>query len=716
MPDEIDLQQKDLDGQMMLLIKKKVKAFNPRRRAENLEIRANISYLCNHQNIHVLGGKLAEIPETSKYHNHVVANKLLPAVRNDIAVSTKTKPTFDTVPAGTDEDDKATAKMGSKVLPYLQRINDPHLHRKGVVLWYEIIGSGWRKIFWNPYAKVDRMNSQEGDEDFDPNYEPMAPIFKGDVQLELVPNPELIYDHRIKDHRKLPWIIHAKTITKGEVRERFGDDVVDKLPKEAWFSSKNENAFDAQVAGDFVRLTQEITGAQSKPEEAHLTEDDKETNYYEFWHIINKSMPQGAYAVGLGNLDKLVAAVNQPYPLKTYPHQELPFVGASPLSLSGITIRSPANLTIARPLQREYNKIRSEILDHCDVLGNGVVFAPTNANLNYKKIDNLHGNIIEYDGVFKPNREPGVPLQSGVFAHLATILKDIDEVFAFHEPSKGIMPEGGPRSAIGLQTLQEADATQLSPMIIGLDEADERVAHQMLSLALANYGERMIEIIGKDNRWTLEQINTTELNRKVNVIVRTGSSLPMNKTLEMEKTIFAWQSGLMGNPNDPEIRAKVLKAMELGAFDQLLQDNAKQENFAKMEFVQAEKLAQQMPPISEPTTEAEVDEVAKIIKDFVFAPPINSFDDHYVHLKEHGNFILDKYYEYKSPESPPQFSMLIQALIDHSNMHGQAIYQAQMMQIQQQMLIKGTTLEQKGKTIEQIKAGKADKQPAKKGN
>ena len=685
----------------MSLIEKKVKAFNPRRKAENLEIQANISYLCNHQNVHAVGGTLREIPETSKYHIHVVANKLLPAVRNDIAVSTKTKPTFDTVPAGTDEDDKATAQMGSKILPYLQRINDPHLHRKGVVLWYEIIGSGWRKCFWNPAAKVQRMNSQEGDDDFDPNHAPMAPIFRGEVELELIPNTELIYDHRIKDIRKLPWIIHAKTITRGAAREQYGD-IVDQVPANAWFESKNESAFDAQVAGDFARLTQEFTKAPSKPEDAHLTRDDKETNIYEFWHIINQSMPQGAYAVGLGSLDKLVAARNQPYPLQQYPHQELPFIGASPLSLSGITIRSPANLTVARPLQREYNKVRSEILDHCDVLGNGIVFAPREANLNYKKIDNLHGNVIEYDGVFKPNRESGVPLQGGVFAHLETILKDINEVFAFHEPSKGIMPEGGPRSAIGLQVLQEADATQLSPMIIGLDEADERVAHQMLSLAIANYGDRMIEIVGKDRRWTLEQINTAELTGKVNVIVRTGSSLPMNKTAEMEKTIFAWQNGLMGNPQDPSIRVKVLQAMDLGAFDQLLQDNVKQENFAKMEFIQAEKLAQQMPPDGD-------------LEQFVFVPPVNGFDDHYVHQKEHSNFILDKYYEYIA-SGVPQFQILAQALSDHNAQHAMAIQQAQMAQVQQDMLVKGVTLQQKGETIEQLKIKHPPKPPTTKGS
>ena len=233
------------------------------------------------------------------------------------------------------------------------------------------------------------------------------------------------------------------------------------------------------------------------------------------------------------------------------------------------------------------------------------------------------------------------------------------------------MPQGGPKSAIGLQTLQEADATQLSPMAKALDEADERVVYQMLSLAIANYSDRMIQVVGKDNKWTLEKISAEELNGKINVIVRTGSSLPMSKTLEQEKTIFAWTQGLLGNPQDPDVRMRVLKAMDLGSFEQVLQSNAKQENFAELEFINAEKLASQMPPMENPTNEA--------IAQFVFVPDINPFDDHHIHSQVHNNFIVDKYYEYVG-SGQPQLMLLAQAMVIHNQLHGQAIQEAMLAQ------------------------------------
>ena len=702
MAGEAEPQQNNLDTSMMRLIKRKVKAFNPSRKAEILEDKINIAYLCGRQNVGKLHDAIVPLPENHKYYTLVQANKILPAVINDIAVSTKAAPTFDVVPAGTDEDDKATAKAGEKILPYLQRINDPHFHRKGVVLWYDIAGSGWRKVYWNPYFKVIGKNPLPDDEGHDPNTEVGGPIFQGEVVIEFVPNNELIYDRRVKDIRKLKWIIHNKSIAISEARERFGNDIIAKIPAGARREKKaGAEDYEIEIDDIFDRLGGAIASIPNAPDESELVEDDKHIDYYEFWHVMNKSMPQGAYAVGLGDLENLVSAVNEPYPEEVYKHKELPIIGASPLALSGISINSPPRISQARPLQREYNDIRSKIADHIDAMGSGVIMAPTNANLDFKKIDNLSGCYIEYDGPFKPSREAGVPLVNGIFAHLQTVLTDLDEIFAFHEPSKGKMPEGGPRSAIGLQVLQEADNTQLSPMIIGLDEADARVAYQALSLALANYGDRLIQIVGDDNRWALEQVSAKELNGKINVLVRTGSSLPLNKTIEMEKTVFAWQSGLLGNPQDPSVRAKVLKAMDLGTFDQVLQDSAKHSNFAKREFVSAEQLAKQMPYVDE----NDIGQLEEMLAQYVFVPPVNSFDDHFVHQQEHSNYILSNHWKFKA-SNVPQLMLLADVMVAHNNMHGQAIYEQQMQQLQMTMLEKGVTLEQKGQTIEQIKAKK----------
>lgn len=690
MPEEVTEQQ-ELDKLMLDLIKKRVKAFNPVRKTRLLSIKINVAYLCGQQNLHILGGMIRPLPSKSPEHTKVIANKILPAVVNDIAVSTKTSPTFDIIPAGTDEDDKATAKACQKIFPYLQRINDPHLHRKGVVLWYDLDGVGWRKVYWSPYHKVAGENSLPNEEGHNPELGALEPIFQGEVIVEPVPNNELIYDNRIKDLKKLPWIIHHKTITLGEVKQRFGAEIANQIPAAALHEKEDKDSFEVQIMGELASFSN-VFASTEKAEE--LLNDDKLVNYYEFWHVINKSMLQGAYAIALGDIDNdnnAILPTNEPYPKEQYPHQELPFIPAAPLALDGILATAPPRISQARPLQREYNSIRTMIWDTSDAMGNCVLVVGRDANIDYKKLDNCNANIIEVDGPYAKgavDRQAGVPHQAGIFAHLQTILDDLNELFAYHEPSKGKMPKGGPKSAIGLQVLKEGDYTQLSPITTGLDRADERVVYQMLTLAIANYKDRLIQIVGKDNQWTLEKINADELNGQISVIVRTGSSLPMNKIIETEKTVFAWQSGLLGNPQDPNIRQKVLKAMDLGGFDQILQDNAKQINFSQKEFISAEKLILQIPPLAEDAITIEngkmnfADDYTKnLIDQFLYVPPVNDgIDEHYIHIQEHSNFLVDKWFEYMSS---PQVYMhaLAWAMRNHIGIHQNILMQQQLMML-----------------------------------
>lgn len=675
---------RNTDEAMIKLLKKKIKGFNPYRKARLLQTKANISYLCGQQNIGIKHGEI--VPCAREYKTEVVANKIGPAVGNDIAVATKTSPKWDVVPAGTDEDDKATAKAGDNILAYLMRVNRFHEQRKSIVLWYDLDGIGWRKIYWKPDHKVIGENPPAGLEGNIPELEPGAPIFQGEVVTEHVPNTELIYDWRQKKIDKLKWIIHAKTITVGEVKEQW-PNVYERLDESVIHDkATKKDSFEAEIMKEFNELSEDIAPSTADPEENELIENDKLVNYYEFWHIKDKNMPVGAYAVALGDPDKLTLAENGPYPSEQYPHGELPFTGYDPLALDGIMVGATSRISQARPLQRYYNQLLSLIKENIDVLGSGIFLAPRESNLDFKKIDFGAANVVEYDqaGIGKPERQPGIQIPGSVFAFVETIAKMIDEIFAFHEPSKGIMPAGGPRSAIGLQVLQEADATQLSPIVRSLDYSDQRAAYQMLSLALANYGDRLLQIVGKDNAWTLFKVNANELNGKVNVIVRTGSSLPMNKTLEMEKSAWAWQSGLLGNPMDPTVRLHVLKVMDLGGFEQLLQSNSKHINFAQKEFINAELLASQAPPLEPGAVGIENGKlvfdnivVQQIVEQYLFVSTVNEFDDHYTHLQEHTNHLIDKFLEYVGSGNPI-LQALGWAMRMHIQQHQQIIAQQQM--------------------------------------
>lgn len=666
------------------LISKKVSSFHHAMQARRLEILANIAYLCGKQNLELKGGHIRE--REKQYQTEVIANRILGGVMNDISVATKTPAQFDVIPAGTDEDDKSTAKWGDKILQHLLELNDFYDQRKSIVLWYDLDGMGWRKVYWDPFYRVGGM-TEEG------------PQFEGEVVCEPVPNTEVIFDPRAKHVRSMKWIIHVKAVTLGEVRAELrdsenGQELYEQISSKAFQTVADD--FESVIQSEFKRFTQDHITPPNNAEQ--MLEDDRMVNRYEFWHIIDPNMPQGAYAVAYGNagttnaLPDLTVTINQPYPIEQYPHGQLPLIPSNPLSLDGIDAFAVSRISQARPLQRYYNKLLSQIGDNLDAVGNSVIFSPRESNLNVRRMDNQAGNVIEYDGFFKPHREPGVQVPGAFFAHLDSISRAIDEIFAFHEASRGIMPSGGPRSGFGLQVLQEADNTQLSPIVRSLDRADQNAAHQMLMLALANYSnERQVQIIGKDNEWVTYQLNPEQLRGKVNVRVRTGSSLPINKALTEQKAFMAWQSGLLGFPQDPNVRLTVLKTMDMGNFDTLIQNNAKDINFAQREFIKSESLAMDMPPYDPQSVTFAPDgtptfhdpQTQELFEQYLFVPMVNSFDDHFTHLMEHGNWLKDKYWEYVGSDQP-HFHMLAQVMVAHANLHQQAVMQQQVLAAQLQ--------------------------------
>lgn len=679
-------QMSDMDQAMADIIKAKKDSFGKNRSGFILEVKCNIAYLCGHQNIHIMGERIDRLPK--RFSTEVVANRILPAVTNDIAIASKNNPVYDIVPTSTDEDDKATAEAAQKLIPYIQRINGSDLGRKGTVMWYDLSGVGWRKVRWEHQHKVSGWNPiDEEDPSFNPQMAPGAPLFEGELIVEVVPPTELIYDTRCKDLKKLKWIIHTKMISVAEARARFGEEFVQTInPSEVYVKPSNHGNFELQIMDDFGIITNYLAGT-THSEKSSLLPDDRMVPYDEFWHVPCAEMPLGSYAVKVG--DRM--AVNEPYPVETYPHREIPFIACAPMAIEGILGTAPSRVSQARPLQREYNQLRSIILDNIDAMGNSVFMASRESNISYKKLDNCAANIVEYDGIYKPSREQGVQVPGTFFAYMEEVKQSIDEVFTFYASGRGQVAPGGPDSGHGIQLLQEAAMTQFGPIITELDQSDERVVYQALVVGMANYGDRLLPVVGSDKSWTVERINFAELNGKISVMVRSGSSLPLSKALEAEKAFAVWQSGLLGDPMSPMIRNFTLRQMDVGNIENVLRANDKHVNFARKEFSAAERMALEIPPMDPETLLANAEEL-------LYMPPVNEFDDHSVHIQEHTNDYLDKHWKYVQSGNPA-LEVLDQAMRMHIQMHKQTIADEQNASMSSQMNAEAFT---KGNTENQI--------------
>lgn len=646
------------------VIRKRIDTFNPHRRKLLVEAKANISYLVGEQDIELLGDHIVALPKERAINSTV--NVLLPAVQKDIAVATSRPPAFDIVPAGTDDDDKATALVCQKAYKHIQRMNGKDMKRGEAVLWYDLTGVGWRKTFWNPTAKVVGINPPAFDDDDNPieshiqGMEVGQALVEGEVEIICVPTTQLIYDFRA-DLKKLPWIIHAKKVTSAWVMSNFGAEIHNKLSSE--FNIPKENAFETRIMNRFTDTYQSSGDGQQRmvtPAMYDTTniklKSDQEIDYYEYWHKPTNANPTGNYAVMLGTQ----VVYHQPYPIDDYPHGELPFTPNAPIQITGATTGGICRISQTRPLQRKFNKLCSQIDDNIDVMGNAVIITPRAAKLKFRTLDNQVGNIIEYDGpVGRPHREPGVPMNSQVFVYLNTIKTAIDEIFAFHGAMKG-QPPKNIDSGKGIQALQQSDIEHLGPIVEDFEEGDQRVLYQALTLMAANYKQgRMINVVGSDYEWTLLEWDPQQLKGKFNVIVKHRSSMPLDKDASGQRIFDLWGSGLLGDPQDPELRVWVMNQMQLGNSETILQKHSKQRNFAMKEFAVAFANLKKI-DFSEVATS---EELAKLIQEHTFVPSINPFDDHVIHILCHKEYLLDKYWEFKSTGNP----LLIELLNNFGN-------------------------------------------------
>ena len=663
------------------IIDSKIESFNPFRRARTPEININISYLMGRQHIgRGIGGSL--VPLKVPMHT-VTADKIGPAVQNDVALATKRPAKFDVVPAGTDDEDKATAIAGQKVADYLRRINDFDHQRERLIVWYDIANVAWRKITWDAKHKIIGLNPEVGEDGHIPEILPGQPVYQGEVISDVVPSNEVIWDWRIP-FNKLPWQIHARTMTLGELKSIHGAELISKIPaSELFIQNSNMNQFEIEILEEFNNSF----GATVKPDIAKIADDDKLVNVFEFWHKRSETMPQGMFAFMAGG----VVLVNEPYPIKTYPHGELPMIPYAPLSFDKNIVGTASRISKARPLQRELNTIRTIILENTVSLGSGLWLIPREAKIDFKRIDNGPAVYVEYEGRWKPERQSGVSVSNGLFTHLVVIQDDINEVFAFHSASKGKQPKGGPRSGIGIALLQEKDLTQNAPIIREFEKKDEMAMNQMLILAFANYNERILPIVGSDNDWTQFRFNPEEMGGKVNVVVESGSSLPLTKAVQIDTTLQMLQFGLL-NPGDPEERRKIFQVLDIGGIEHILKDSVKDINFAKKEFLVAEasyfkaggpKIIQQL--IAEldlqldGKSEGEFNKAMESIQSFVariaFVPPIQIFDKHDIHIIEHRKFLVDNTFKYTG-DGDPGLRILLGFMQQHYAEHNQ-IFQEQ---------------------------------------
>ncbi|HUT76557.1 MAG TPA: hypothetical protein VM285_02665, partial [Polyangia bacterium] len=172
----------------------------------------------------------------------------------------------------------------------------------------------------------------------------------------------------------------------------------------------------------------------------------------------------------------------------------------------GISFWGMGAVEIAIPLQRELNRTLSQILENRNECSNPRYWIPKGCRVSTAGWTNAPGERVIYTPTpvelsangraYKPEREDPPPIPSALFKLIADLKAEIEDVFAYHQVSKGGAPPGV-RSGVAIENLQETDQAPAVPIVQRHNVCWARVGKRLLQLAHDHWDfQRMINVGG----------------------------------------------------------------------------------------------------------------------------------------------------------------------------------------------------------------------------
>lgn len=477
----------------------------------------NGSFIRGHQYIAFNdASKTFEVPFRVPQHRvRLVINYTLAYYRRTRARLTAHKPALFTRPATTDQEDVERARLDQKVLDSeFYRLNH-QAKLKASVGWMLECGTGLRYLSWNPWAGAplfeerpvtDELGQQVVGEDGQPMTErvPMTDengrqLHEGENELEVVSPYEITVDPMATDEEDAEWIMRSKIRTLTWIRDH--NPVMGQYVKRE----------DVHLHDFYQKRIRQMVGIHGFASDMESGGDSSDASapsaiVHEYWERPSAKYPRGRLVCVANN----VVLFNGENP---YNHQMLPFEKMDEVKVSG-RFWGMAMVEQGIPLQRNLNRARSQEVENRTLMGRPKWLVPRTAKVRQSSFDSEAGEKIDYTpgprGEMPQIIHPPATHQSTQIEIQHTIT-DLQEIFSWHEVSRGILPSAN-IPGVAVDKLQQADDTSLGDTASNIDNGLTRLGRMLLSNCAQFWKEdRLVRAGGEASRIEAMKIRGSDL-------------------------------------------------------------------------------------------------------------------------------------------------------------------------------------------------------------
>ena len=505
-------------------------------------------------------------------------NLVLPKVRARQAKFQKNRAKPEVQSATNDIKDILNARMTTKVLAFNWRNLGLETAYASAMGWSIRTGHGLWWIRWDPtlMARVKYQDPESGETKIE-----SAQL--GDVAVEVSgPFELLVGDPMNENIGKQPWIIRARQRSLAWIVQHY------EAGKYVLGEGKDVSStgYDRQISQLSPTALSGIGGGGS-PE----AKDDPSKNAIvkEFFEAPCAKYPKGRQVISANGV-LLKTSDELPYQMWDMRTNPYPVVDFTDLDTVGQFWNSTLVEQLIGP-NRQYNRIRSRLEEHLKLMMGGKVLVARQHNVPKSAWNSGMSEIIEYQA--HPNIPPPSiwtppPVVSDTWRVLDKLTEEMDTISGIHPSSEGAV--GQATSGFQTNLLQEATDAVHAPDVRRHELAIEESAFKIRRIMKLMYDvPRLVSITSSDSQVEAFEFSAAEIDDHADIVVQAGSALPDLKGAKIQMALELRNSGVFGDPADPEVNRKVLNMLDIGDLGSVYATARRDEERARLENIDFEE-------------------------------------------------------------------------------------------------------------------------------